>query len=182
MPRICKEAVRHRAWQRWQPDLQIKIDDPANNMKDWQLVELSEQAMLSQADKEMTKKNWIVFLGWTPHPVMAACRSLISADLKRMASDRRRSTRSLEQDIPAECPNVGKLLQNAKFTIDMESAVMEDILGGKDAEASASIWFKSNPGMNDWLNGVSRVDGAEGLAAVKKHLGFSQQSTQEEGP
>jgi glycine betaine/proline transport system substrate-binding protein len=50
---------------------------------------------------------------------------------------------------------------------------MEDILGGKDAETSASSWFKSNPAILDhWLKGVSTVDDTDGLAAVKKHLGL----------
>ena len=30
----------------------------------------SEQGMLAQAQKAMAKKEWIVFLGWAPHPVM----------------------------------------------------------------------------------------------------------------
>lgn len=155
--------------------LQSKIDDPANNMKDWQLVESSEQAMLSQADKEMTKKNWIAFLGWTPHPVMGRMPITYLSGFEKDGFGPATIHTLVRTGYGAECPNVGKLLQNAKFTIDMESAVMEDILGGKDAEASASIWFKSNPAMlDDWLNGVSTVDGADGLAAVKNHLGLSQ--------
>ena len=155
--------------------LQSKIDDPANNMKDWQLVESSEQAMLSQADKEMTKKNWIAFLGWTPHPVMGRMPITYLSGFEKDGFGPATIHTLVRTGYGTECPNVGKLLQNAKFTIDMESAVMEDILGGKDAEASASIWFKSNPTMlDDWLNGVSTVDGADGLAAVKNHLGLSQ--------
>ena len=155
--------------------LQSKIDDPANNMKDWQLVESSEQAMLSQADKEMTKKNWIAFLGWTPHPVMGRMPITYLSGFEKDGFGPATIHTLVRTGYGTECPNVGKLLQNAKFTIDMESAVMEDILGGKDAEASASIWFKSNPAMlDDWLNGVSTVDGADGLAAVKNHLGLSQ--------
>jgi glycine betaine/proline transport system substrate-binding protein len=155
--------------------LQSKIDDPANNMKDWQLVESSEQAMLSQADKEMTKKNWIAFLGWTPHPVMGRMPITYLSGFEKDGFGPATIHTLVRTGYGAECPNVGKLLQNAKFTIDMESAVMEDILGGKDPEASASSWFKSNPAMlDDWLNGVSTVDGADGLAAVKNHLGLSQ--------
>ena len=30
----------------------------------------SEAGMLSQAEKAMKSNEWIVFLGWTPHPVM----------------------------------------------------------------------------------------------------------------
>jgi glycine betaine/proline transport system substrate-binding protein len=54
--------------------LQSKIDDPANNLSNWQLVESSEQGMLAQAEKEMAKQKWIAFLAWTPHPVMGRLR------------------------------------------------------------------------------------------------------------
>jgi glycine betaine/proline transport system substrate-binding protein len=153
--------------------LQSKIDDPANNMKDWQLVESSEQAMLSQANKEMTKQNWIVFLGWTPHPVMGRMPITYLSGFEKDGFGPATIHTLVRAGYAAECPNVGKLLQNVKFTVDMESVVMEEILAGKDAEASASNWLKSNPAVLDgWLNGVSTVDDNDGLAAVKKHLGL----------
>ena len=46
------------------------IDDPANGLDGFELVESSEAGMLSQAEKAMKGEDWIVFLGWTPHPVM----------------------------------------------------------------------------------------------------------------
>jgi glycine betaine/proline transport system substrate-binding protein len=153
--------------------LQSKIDDPANNLKDWQLVESSEQAMLAQADKEMTKQNWIAFLAWTPHPVMGRMPITYLSGFEKDGFGPATIHTLVRAGYAAECPNVGKLLQNVKFTVDMESVVMEEILAGKDAEASASNWLKSNPAVLDgWLNGVSTVDDNDGLAAVKKHLGL----------
>ena len=35
----------------------------------WTLVESSEQGMLSEVDRAMRKSEWIVFLGWSPHPM-----------------------------------------------------------------------------------------------------------------
>ena len=43
---------------------------PENNLQGFELVESSEAGMLTQAEKAMKKNEWIVFLGWTPHPVM----------------------------------------------------------------------------------------------------------------
>ena len=51
--------------------VQKAIDDPKNDMQGFKLVESSEQGMLAQAQRAMAKKQWIVFLGWAPHPVMA---------------------------------------------------------------------------------------------------------------
>jgi glycine betaine/proline transport system substrate-binding protein len=72
-----------------------------------------------------------------------------------------------------ECPNIGKLLSNLKFTLPMESSVMEDIGNNMDGDTAAKKWLKANPDVLDsWLDGVTTVDGGEGLAAVKKSLGL----------
>jgi glycine betaine/proline transport system substrate-binding protein len=153
--------------------LQAKIDDPANNMQGWQLVESSEQGMLAQAEKEMAKQKWIAFLAWTPHPVMGRMPITYLSGFEKDGFGPATIHTLIRAGYTKECSNVGKLLQNVKFTVDMESAVMEEILAGKDAEAAAAGWFKANPSvLNDWLAGVQTVDGTDGLAAVKKHLGL----------
>src|SRR5215218_3685163 len=35
----------------------------------WEVVESSEQAMLAQVERAGRQKNWIVFMGWEPHPM-----------------------------------------------------------------------------------------------------------------
>jgi glycine betaine/proline transport system substrate-binding protein len=153
--------------------LQSKIDDPANNLGGWQLVESSEQGMLSQAQKEMAKNSWIVFLAWTPHPVMGQMPITYLTGFEKDGFGPAKIHTLVRTGFVKECPNVGTLLGNVKFTLDMESAVMEQILAGKDAEQAAAAWFKSNPQMlSDWLAGVTTFDGAEGLPAVQKHLGL----------
>ena len=71
-----------------------------------------------------------------------------------------------------ECPNVGKLLGNLKFTLAMENEIMGAILDdGKEPEDAASAWLKANPGVLDgWLEGVETFDGGNGMEAVKKSL------------
>jgi glycine betaine/proline transport system substrate-binding protein len=69
---------------------------------------------------------------------------------------------------------VGKLLNNLKFSLPMEGAIMGAILDeGKEPNAAAATWLKANPGVLDgWLAGVQTLDGGDGLAAVKAHLGL----------
>ena len=43
----------------------------AFNLKGWNLVESSEQAMLSQVERAVKGQKAIVFLGWEPHPMNA---------------------------------------------------------------------------------------------------------------
>jgi glycine betaine/proline transport system substrate-binding protein len=45
--------------------------------------------------------------------------------------------------------------------------------GGMEGNAAATEWLKANPGVLDaWLDGVTTLDGGDGLAAVKSGLGL----------
>lgn len=66
-----------------------------------------------------------------------------------------------EAFVVAECPSVGNLLTNLKFTRETENSIMDDALNRKVA----------NPEVLDgWLEGVKNRDGVDGLAAVKAKL------------
>ncbi|HMF68042.1 MAG TPA: glycine betaine ABC transporter substrate-binding protein, partial [Phyllobacterium sp.] len=73
-----------------------------------------------------------------------------------------------------ECPNIGKLLTNLKFNLQMENEIMGKILDdGEDGAKAATEWLKANPAILDtWLAGVTTYDGKEGLPAVKSSLGL----------
>jgi len=73
-----------------------------------------------------------------------------------------------------DCPNVGNLLKNLKFSLKMENEIMGAILNdGEDPDKAAAAWLKGNAGVLDgWLAGVETTAGGNGLAAVKKHLGL----------
>jgi glycine betaine/proline transport system substrate-binding protein len=152
--------------------VQAKIDDPANGLEGWELVESSEQGMLAQAQKSMKNKEWIAFLGWTPHPVMGKMGLVYLSGFENDGFGDAQIKTLTRPGYSAECANVGKLLGNLKFDLAMESSIMEAIDGGKDGETAAAEWLKANPGVLDkWLAGVTTVDGQEGLAAVKSELG-----------
>ena len=74
----------------------------------------------------------------------------------------------------AECPNMGKLLGNLKFSLPMENQLMGAILDdGENPDDATKAWLLANPGVLDgWLDGVTTVDGKPGLPAVKAHLGL----------
>ena len=71
-----------------------------------------------------------------------------------------------------ECPNVGRLLENLVFTLEMENEIMAAILDeGDDPQDAAAEWLRKNPGVLDsWLAGVTNFDGENGLAAVRAGL------------
>ena len=60
----------------------------------------------------------------------------------------------------AECPNVGRLLRNLKFSVRGEGEVMDAILNRHETPAlAASNWLRSNPAsVKAWLDGSEWVN------------------------
>ena len=52
-------------------NIQKMIDTNDFGLKDWELVESGEQAMLAQVDRAVQEGKGIVFLAWAPHPMNA---------------------------------------------------------------------------------------------------------------
>ena len=157
-------------------DNMIKAD--AFGLKDFRLVESSEAGMLSQIKRAQRSKDWAVFLGWEPHPMNKSIdMTYLTGGDEWFGPDLGGAT--VYTNVPAgyrqSCPNVGKFLDNLVFDLNMENEIMRSIIDDKQApEAAATAWLKSNPAvLETWLKGVATVDGKDGLAAVRKHLGVS---------
>lgn len=147
----------------------------ANNefdLGDWELVESSEQAMLVQVGRAEKRGQFVVFLGWTPHPMN------IQYDMQYLKGGEKffGATGSVNtlarKGYVAECPNVGKLLTNLTFTQEMENTIMDQVLNQKVGNTAAiKAWIKDNPEVLDgWLDGVTTRDGGDAMAAVKAKL------------
>ncbi|HEX2581440.1 MAG TPA: choline ABC transporter substrate-binding protein [Dongiaceae bacterium] len=150
------------------------IADKANNLDGFQLVESSEAGMLTEAKKDIKNNKWIVFLGWTPHPVMGKMNLVYLSGMGDSGFGSATVFTNTRAGYVKECPNIGKLLANLKFTVDMEGQIMADILDKKTKpKDAATAWLKANPAVLDsWLAGVTTVSGEDGEAAVKKSLGL----------
>jgi glycine betaine/proline transport system substrate-binding protein len=157
--------------------IQDMIDKDAFGLKDFEVVESSEQGMLAQVAKSVPKEEWVVFLGWAPHPMNA------NFDIEYLSGGddyfgpnfgAAQVFTNVRAGYLQECPNAGKFVQNLKFTVDMENEIMSAILDKQmSGEDAAKEWLKANPGALDaWLAGVTTFDGQDGLAAVKSSLGI----------
>ena len=149
------------------------IESDEFGLGEFELVESSEAGMLTQAERAMRRGEWIVFLGWTPHPVMAEMEIefLEGSDPGGNFGGAQVFT-NLRRGYADECPNVARLLANLKFDLKMESAVMGRILDGEDAEKAARKWLMQNPAaLARWLRGVKTIDGKDGLGAAQSALG-----------
>ncbi len=157
--------------------IQDMIDNNTFGLKGFEVVESSEQGMLAQVKRSQRKKDAVVFLGWEPHPMNANFDlTYLSGGDDVFGPNFGGATvfTNVRKGYASDCPNVGKLLTNQKFTLAMENEIMGAILDdGEEPEKAATAWLKANAGVLDaWLAGVSTLDGGDGMAAVKSHLGL----------
>ena len=156
--------------------VQGMIDKDAFGLKGFELVESSEQGMLSQVARAVKDNDWIVFLGWEPHPMNTNFdMAYLTGGDDYFGPNFGGATvfTNVRKGYVQECPNVGKLLQNLEFSLKMENEIMGLILDkGMDGEKAAESWLKEHPqALGAWLAGVTTFDGKDGLAAVKQNLG-----------
>jgi glycine betaine/proline transport system substrate-binding protein len=153
--------------------IQSMIDDPKNNLSGFTLVESSEAGMLTEAEKAMKDNKWIVFLGWTPHPIMGEMKIHYLDGMGDSGFGAATVYTNVRASYAAECPNAGKLIGNLKFTLEMEGAMMDPVLkDSADPKATAQAWLKDHPDVvKPWLEGVTTFDGGDAMAAVSAALG-----------
>ena len=143
---------------------------------DFKMVESSEAGMLVQVQRAIRKKEPVVFLGWAPHPMNTQYdMTYLSGGDDVFGPDygAAKVYTVVPTDYEQRCGNVGKLLNNLQFNVEMESQLMEKVLDKQDPAAVAKEWIKANPQVLDaWLQGVTTFDGQDGAAAVKKFVGL----------
>ncbi len=149
--------------------IQTMIADPKNNLAGYELVESSEAGMLTEAEKAMKNNDWIMFLGWTPHPIMGDMKIHYLDGVAEYGFGPATVHTNVRAGYLGECPNAGKLISNLKFDLKMEGEMMAPVLkDGKDPKQVAMEWIKANPdSIGKWLDGVTAFDGGDAMAAVK---------------
>lgn len=157
--------------------IQSMIDSDDFGLNDWELVESSEQAMLNQVGRQVRGENFIVFLAWEPHPmnIRFDLAYLSGGDDYFGANYGGATVYTLtRKGYSDECANVGRLLANLEFGLDMESGIMGTVLSGDaNAETAARDYLIEHPDVLDgWLDGVQTLDGQPGLPAVRAALGL----------
>ena len=154
------------------------IADNTFGLEGFELVESSEQGMLAQVAAPARRSEAIVFLGWEPHPMNANFKMTYltggddvfgpnfgGADGAH-ADPRRPRRRMPEPRQVAREPRV--------HASDGERGDGRDPRRRQGADvAAATEWLQAEPGAARRLAGRRHhLDGADGLAAVKAHLGL----------
>ena len=153
------------------------IAEDAFGLGDFELVESSEAGMLAQVARATARGQWIVFLGWAPHPMNSDYDlTYLSGGDDYFGPNYGGADvfTNVRRGYLSECPNVGRLLGNLQFTLEMENAIMGGILNdGKTPEDAALAWLREHPAiLDDWLDGVENINGEDGREAFRAARGF----------
>ena len=156
--------------------IQSMIDKNAFDLGEFEVVESSEAGMLAQAMRATKKDEPIVFLGWEPHPMNSNMElTYLEGGDEFFGENLGGATvyTNTRAGYAQECANIGKLLENLKFSLPMENQIMGGILNdGKKPREAAMEWMKANPDtVLGWLDGVTTKDGGDAAEAVKGMLG-----------
>lgn len=153
------------------------ISDNAFGLKDagFTVIASSESGMLAQVERAQRRNQAIVYLGWEPHPMNTRFKmKFLTGGDAYFGPDFGDATvyTSTRKGYVNECPNIGKLLKNLRFTLEMENHIMGSILyEKKKPEEAARAWLKDHPeALDDWLAGVTTWDGQPGLEKVKAEM------------
>lgn len=149
----------------------------AHGLGDWTIVESSEAGMLAQVERSVSRKEWIAFLGWQPHPmnVVYQMSYLAGGDAEFGPDFGGATVHTLgRKGYAAECPNVARLFSQLAFSIDFENAGMQKVMGeAMEFSDAARAMVAQHPEVLDvWLKDVTTFDGQPGLPAAKSALGL----------
>ena len=156
--------------------IQQMIDANQYELGGFRMVESSEAGMLVQVQRAIRQKKPVVFLGWAPHPMntqfdityLDGGDAVFGPDFGAA-----KVYTAVPSDYETRCPNMGRLLNNLQFSVEIESQLMEKVLDKQDPQVVARNWLKANPAVLErWLDGVTTFNGDDGLSAVRRHIGL----------
>jgi glycine betaine/proline transport system substrate-binding protein len=138
----------------------------------FKVVQSSEQGMLAQVERAVREKQAVVFLAWAPHPMNTHfnVRYLTGGDEYFGPNFGAATVNTVvRRGYLQECPNVGRLLQNLVFTVELENLLMDRILTDKVSAADlAREWVGGHPAeLERWLDGVQTFDGRPALEVFR---------------
>lgn len=151
------------------------IGDKAFGLGNWTLVASSETAMLTQVERAVRDKRWIVFLAWEPHLMNTKFHlTYLSGGDAYFGPNYGGATVNTvtRTGFSNQCANLGRLFKQMTFSVDLENHIIASVLQDKvNVNTAALDALKSHPDLlGPWLDGVTTANGANGLQAVTSAL------------
>ena len=157
---------------------QIVLDMIKNNtynLKDFELVEGSTEAMMIAVGSAFKKNEWVCWLGWSPHWMNLAYEIKYLADPEGIWGTEPEVVKTLAwKGYKEKNPNLALFFSQVHVTPEIQGAWIDEYSRQKkDPEQVAEEWIKNNLGVVDqWIYGVKAADGSRGRDALRKALGL----------
>ncbi|WP_339540446.1 choline ABC transporter substrate-binding protein [Pseudomonas sp. RA_5y_Pfl1_P24] len=155
-------------------DIQKMIDTNRFGLGGFKLIASGEAGMLAAVQRAVNRKEFVVFVGWTPHPMninMKMAYLTGSEDVFGPSEGRATVSTVTSPDFAERCPNANRLLANLTFTAAQESQLMVPIMARESPQDVARQWLRDHPeDLQRWLVGVTAFDGTDAVAAVHVSL------------
>ncbi len=151
------------------------LADHALGPANWALVESSETGMLTQVERAVRDRRWVVFLAWEPHLMNTKFHLayLAGGDAYFGPNYGGATVNTVARaGFADQCANLARLFRQMTFTVDVENRMIADMLNNKTpAPLAAQHALKAEPSLvAGWLDGVTTAAGAPGLPAVRAAL------------
>ncbi|EML1597509.1 choline ABC transporter substrate-binding protein [Burkholderia cenocepacia] len=151
------------------------LSDHVLGAANWSLVESSETGMLTQVERAVRDKRWIVFLAWEPHLMNTKFHlTYLSGGDAYFGPNYGGATVNTvaRAGFAGQCTNLARLFRQMTFSVDVENRMIADMLDNKASPAlAAQHALKAEPALvAGWLDGVTTAAGAPGLPAVRAAL------------
>jgi len=147
------------------------IKDNTYNLAKWELVECSTVAMLVGVKKAIKNKDWIVFLGWSPHWMnMVFDIKYLEDPLEIWGPPGTEIVKTITRTgLKEDIPNVYKFLEQFKLTPEIQNEwIYEYGFKKKHQDEIAKEWIENNLRMVDlWVYGVKSITGERARDAIR---------------
>jgi glycine betaine/proline transport system substrate-binding protein len=131
-----------------------------NKTKGVKLLSSSGAAMTAALEDAISRKEWIVVTGWTPHWKFARWELKYLKDPKGIYGEKEEIRTIARKGLKKDMPEVYKVIDAFSWTpADMEGVMVKNTKEDADPYETAKEWVNSNPDkVNKWLEGVEVKD------------------------
>ncbi len=155
--------------------IEAMIKANALRLGDWELVESSEQGMLVSVKQAVAERQWVVFLGWAPHPMNLSLKMhYLSGGDEYFGPDFGASSvyTVARKNFSKECPNLSSFFKRLSFTVEMENYLMGLIVDEDHSpREAAQRWLNEHQSIAlSWLKGINDAHGQAATISFKKHM------------
>ena len=149
------------------------IKNNTYNLKNWKLIESSAEAMMISVGASIKKKEWVVWLGWSPHWMNLAYDVKYLKDPEKIWGSEPEVVKTVARsDLQKTHPNVYKMFGQFQVTPSIQNEWINKYSREKQKpDHVARTWIKGNLGIVDqWVYGIPSTDGRRGRDAVREYF------------